>query len=103
MSQLDSATLRVEEPAATMQVVEDVTPAPAPAPAPEASPDEWVVEPGDSFWSIAEDVVADRLGRPGSEPEVATYWARLVDANRSTLASGDPDLIYPGERMLLVG
>lgn len=102
MSQLDTATLRVEEPEATMQVIEDV-PSPAPSTPPAASPDEWVVEPGDSFWSIAEDVVADRLGRPGSEPEVAAYWGRLVEANRSSLASGDPDLIYPGERMLLVG
>jgi hypothetical protein len=110
MSPLDTATLRVDEPEATMQVVDEAAAAPAPAappsalPAasPAASPDEWVVEPGDSFWSIAEDVVADRLGRPGSEPEVADYWARLVDANRPSLASGDPDLIYPGQRFTLV-
>jgi hypothetical protein len=98
MSQLDTAILRVEEPEATMQVVDEVAPL-----AEDGRADQWLVEPGDSFWSIAEDVVADRLGRPGSDAEVAAYWARLVDANRPNLASGDPDLIYPGERMLLVG
>ena len=106
MTQLDVATMRVEdvddvdEPEATMEVVDEVVPqAEVDAPAPV---DEWLVEPGDSFWSIAEDVVGDRLGRPGSEAEVAAYWGRLVEANRPGLVSGDPDLIYPGQRFTLV-
>jgi nucleoid-associated protein YgaU len=94
MQQADVAVLQVEEPEATMQVVEEPT---APPPV-----DEWVVVPGDSFWSIAEEVVGERLGRPGSEAEVTAYWGRLVEANRPNLATGDPDLIYPGQRLELL-
>ncbi len=55
------------------------------------------VEPGDHLWGIAEDHLGSVLGRPPSEAELATYWAHLVDANRETIRSGDPDLIFPGE------
>jgi hypothetical protein len=97
MAQVDVAVLRVEEveeAEATMEVVEEPTAA--------HRVEEWVVVPGDSFWSIAEEVVAERLGRPGSEAEVAAYWGRLVEANRPHLATGDPDLIYPGQRFELL-
>ena len=33
--------------------------------------------------------------------EVAEYWAKVVEANRDGLQSGDPDLIYPGEEIVL--
>jgi len=32
---------------------------------------------------------------------VAEYWAKVVQANRHGLRSGDPDLIYPDERIEL--
>jgi len=100
MEQVDLAVLQVEEHEATMQVVEEPA---SPSDAPEAAEvDEWVVVPGDSFWSIAEEVVGERLGRPGSEAEVAAYWERLVEANRPRLLTGDPDLIYPGQRVELL-
>ena len=95
MAQVDVAVLQVDEPQATMQVLDE------PTAAPEVGG--WVVAPGDSFWSIAEEVVAERLGRPGSDREVAAYWAPLVEANRSRLPTGDPDLIFPGQRLALVG
>jgi hypothetical protein len=92
-----------DESEATMTVVEeDPAPAAPLAPGPSAAVDEWVVVPGDSFWSIAEEVVGERLGRPGSEAEVAAYWGRLVEANRPRLLTGDPDLIYPGQRVELL-
>ena len=52
----------------------------------------YVVQPGDNFWRIAAGEVS-----PGTD--VAPYWRRLVDENRDTIRSGDPDLIYPGEQI----
>jgi len=61
-----------------------------------------VVASGDSFWSIAEQRVASEHGRAPTTAEVATYWSRLVRANRSNLVhSGNPDLIYAGQNFSL--
>ena len=63
-----------------------------------------VVRPGEHLWAIARGVVAEAGGRdPGAVPPraVAPYWLRLVEANRDGLASGDPDRIHPGERVVL--
>ncbi|HEX2272921.1 MAG TPA: hypothetical protein VHG90_03495 [Acidimicrobiales bacterium] len=58
----------------------------------------WTVQPGQSFWSIAESVVAEGLGRRPTAQEVVPYWTRLIDANRAVLADRDnPDLIFPGQ------
>jgi len=72
----------------------------APAPPPPMSPggDTWVVEAGDSFWSIAEDVVGS-----GDERAVRRYWRALIEANRSRLADpGNHDLLIPGQELILV-
>jgi hypothetical protein len=55
-----------------------------------------VVVRGDNLWSIA----AAHLGAHRAA-DVAPYWQRVVDANRATLRSGDPSLIYPGEHVTL--
>jgi nucleoid-associated protein YgaU len=62
------------------------------------------VAPGDNLWTIARDRLAEVTGRPAAElgeREVARYWLQVVDANRATLRSGDPDLIFPGETIKL--
>lgn len=69
---------------------------PAPAPAADTAA-ERTVRPGDHLWGIAEAHLSEVLGRSPSDAELATYWAHLVDVNRSGLRSGDPDLIFPGE------
>src|SRR5919106_1382974 len=58
-----------------------------------------VVERGDDLWSLAAEQLRAQLGRSTSVEEVADYWRALVAANEGRLASGDPDLIYPGERL----
>jgi nucleoid-associated protein YgaU len=62
-----------------------------------------VVVAGENLWTIAQDHLAE--ARSGAdEPtlrEVTAYWQRVVEANRNRLRSGDPDLIYPGERTVL--
>lgn len=72
----------------------------APAQTPAAS-SSYTVESGDNFWAIAENQVRNSLGREPTDSEVANYWVKLIDANRSNIRSGDPDLIYPGEVFIL--
>jgi hypothetical protein len=63
-----------------------------------------VVEPGDNLWVIAAHHVADTTGRPLvriGRGEIARYWVKVVEANRHKLPSGNPNLIHPGERVVL--
>ncbi len=60
-----------------------------------------VVE-GDHLWAIAERHLRDHHGHPVGDAEVATYWTRLVEANRGRLVDPeDPDLVLPGQRFVL--
>jgi hypothetical protein len=80
-----------------------VVPVEAGAPRSTADADEWVVEFGDSFWSIAEDAMGEATpGREPTEAEVAGYWGLLIAANRDRLADpGNPDLLLPGQRLVV--
>jgi nucleoid-associated protein YgaU len=85
------------EPSATST---STTPAPAPGRGP--TPETIVVVPGDSCWSIAADALADHLGHPADDRTVVTYWRRVIDANSDRfVVRGDPDLILPGQELLL--
>lgn len=69
-----------------------------------ALPREHLVAEGEHLWGLAAAVVAEGTGRsPGDvEPsDVAAYWVRIIEANPQGPASGDPDVIYPGERLRL--
>jgi nucleoid-associated protein YgaU len=69
-----------------------------------SAPGQYVVVTGDNLWRIAETTVADRAGTEPSRRdvgEIAAYWLQLIEANRDVLRSGDPDLIFPGERIVL--
>jgi nucleoid-associated protein YgaU len=74
---------------------------------PTVDPATWVVEPGDSLWSIAEEVVgAEVVAGAGTavpgERAVARYWRRLVAANRPHLVDpANPDLLVPGQRLVV--
>lgn len=66
-----------------------------------AADDTWIVMPGDSFWSIAEEVLSE-TGEQPSEHAVAAYWQRLIAANRDRLAQpGNPDLLFAGQELTL--
>ena len=59
---------------------------------------------GQTLWTIARDSLAKASGGGSGEPtnrEVTEYWAKVVEANQGRLESGDPDLIYPGEEIIL--
>jgi nucleoid-associated protein YgaU len=64
-------------------------------------PSEVVVRPGDHMWALAERKLTLVLGREVSDTEIAPYWLKLVGTNLSRIRSGDPDLIFPGEILLL--
>jgi nucleoid-associated protein YgaU len=68
---------------------------------PGAALEVWSVERGESFWSIAAEVLADRWGRPPTDGEVTPYWRALVEANADRLVTGDPDLLYAGQVLVL--
>ncbi len=84
---------------------------PAESPAPDADPPAWtpttnlptahVVQPGEHLWGIAEAAVRGQLGPDATSTDVADYWVELIASNRSMLRSGDPNLIHPGEAILL--
>jgi hypothetical protein len=79
--------------------------APAPAPvAPATAEEVVVVVEGDNLWTIAAARLARMSGRfptDITDDEIAPYWIRVCDENRARLASGDPNLIVPGERIVL--
>jgi hypothetical protein len=85
----------------------DNEPVAVPGPDPSAALDPTVshihkVVRGEHLWSIASQHLEVVSGRTDlAEREIAPYWVRVMDANRSTIRSGDPDLIYPGEQIVL--
>ena len=97
-----------DQPAPVMQIVASpdsnppvmrLLPVPAAATTTALSPpaSTYTVAPGDTFWSIAEDVVRT-AARSTSGPDVVSYWRALIDVNRDRLqVPGEPDLIFPGQ------
>jgi hypothetical protein len=63
----------------------------------QAGTQNYTVVKGDHFWNIAKNHLQDTLKHKPTEDEVAHYWVKLVAANRATIRSGNPDLIYPQE------
>jgi nucleoid-associated protein YgaU len=65
-------------------------------------PEEVVVAPGESFWSISSDALTEALGRTPQDLEITAHWRRLVAANRDRLVDpANPDLLYPGQTLVL--
>ncbi|HLT97227.1 MAG TPA: hypothetical protein VK070_10615 [Acidimicrobiia bacterium] len=60
-----------------------------------------VVAPGEHLWGLAEETLEAHLGRPPTEAEIVPYWRKVVASNRDRIRSGDPDLIFPGEVIVL--
>jgi len=94
-----SRTLPVYTPPPHTSPARSTTPAPRPTPiAAPARTRVHVVVPGDNLWQIARAEVsrATATARP-TDADIAPYWHRVVQENRTTLRSGDPSLIFPGE------
>jgi len=62
------------------------------------------VAPGDDLWELSAHRVAAVRGRSRDEvadAEIAPYWLTVCERNRGTLASGDPNVLFPGEVVTL--
>lgn len=89
---------RIEDPGGTATMRPQLTPESGVAQMAPAPPATWTVAPGESLWSIAEDLLADAWQRPPSDAETDPFWRALVERNRDRLADpADPDLIHPGQ------
>jgi hypothetical protein len=86
---------------ATIPVVPATVATPTSNAAPVSSRVEVTVQPGDNFWRLAENRLRELIGREPSDSEVAPSWVNVVEANRHSIRSGNPDLIFPGEVVLL--
>ena len=81
-------------------------PAASPAPSP-ATLDGTVgytvtVRRGDHMWSLSETHLAGVTSRADlREHDIARYWVRVIEENRWRIKSGNPNLIYPGETLVL--
>jgi nucleoid-associated protein YgaU len=74
----------------------------APATSVGSADDTWTVTPGDTFWSIAEETLADHRGSFPPQDEIVRYWRQLIATNQPRLAApGNPDLLLPGQSLLL--
>lgn len=56
-----------------------------------------VVQAGESLWSIARQ----HLGRSASPARIAALVDRLWRLNAARIASGQPNVLRPGERLIL--
>lgn len=78
------------------------SPARPPEPDPLTRAGQVTVQPGESFWTVAERLTAGRLGRPPADVEVIEPWLALIEANRDRLTDpDDPDLLFPGQVLRL--
>ena len=59
------------------------------------------VERGDHLWKLSEARLFEVLGREPEDSEVSPYWRTVIKTNGDSLRSGDPNLIYPGEEVML--
>jgi nucleoid-associated protein YgaU len=59
------------------------------------------VRRGDHLWKISARHLASVTGEEPASGEIAPYWRDVISINEDTLRSGDPDLIYPGEIVVL--
>ncbi|MBS2939026.1 LysM peptidoglycan-binding domain-containing protein [Nocardioides sp. J2M5] len=77
-------------PASTQPPGQPSTPAAAPA-------EDYVVQPGDSLWSIA---LAHPADAAPADTDTDARWRALWRANRAVVGD-DPDLIHPGQALRL--
>ena len=60
-----------------------------------------VVKPGDNMWKLAEAHLERLTGEPVADQVIAPYWVKVIEANQDRIRSGNPDLIFPGEILVL--
>lgn len=61
----------------------------------------YIVRPGDDMWSITDVYLTRQEDKPPSVARITEVWREVIDLNRNRIRSGNPDLIFPGEKLLL--
>ena len=61
----------------------------------------YTVQPGDNMWSITAAYLSDGQDAAPSVDRITEVWRKVVALNRDRIISGNPDLIFPGEQLLL--
>lgn len=89
------APVVVQEAAALVPAAQPVA-APAAA-APTNDAELHVVQPGESLWTIARDL----LGAGATTAEIAREVQRIWDLNAHAIGTGDPDLVIAGQKLQL--
>lgn len=59
------------------------------------------VATGENLWVIARGHLSQDGQAPPTDRQVHAFWVRLIEANTAGLRSGDPDLIFAGEVLVL--
>ena len=59
------------------------------------------VHPGDHLWGITRAVLGERLGRIPTAAEIVPVWRAVIAANTARLRSDDPNLVFPGEQVVV--
>ena len=60
------------------------------------------VEQGDHFWALATQALTEQWGRTPTATEITPYWQTMVTLNQNRLLPpGDPDMIYPGQQLII--
>jgi Tfp pilus assembly protein FimV len=62
-----------------------------------AQPRTGVVRPGDSLWAIAQKLLGPRASAAAVERKLVAIW----NLNAVRIGTGDPNLIFPGTRLLV--
>lgn len=89
---------RIESPGGTATMRPQLTPESGVAQMVPSAPATWTVAPGESLWTIAEELLADAWRRPPRDTETDPFWRALIERNRHRLVDpADPDLIHPGQ------
>jgi len=105
----DQPVVRTPTPAAARPVPTNPTPTPTTttttkkpqAAPPTARPDRvHTVVAGDNLWTIARAELVAR-GHTPDAATIARYWHAVIERNRPSLRSHDPNLIFPGEVVAL--
>ncbi len=61
----------------------------------------YTVQPGDSMWSVTVAYLSHLHGEQPAAAAVTRVWRDVIDLNRDRIGSGNPDVIFPGEELLL--
>ena len=61
----------------------------------------YIVRPGDDMWSVTAGYLIHQENTPPSVARTTEVWREVVALNQNRIRSGDPDLIFPGETLLL--